>query len=100
MPRSTQSRESGIVNYFKTADLAIALVVLGLAKDAVHERQVRSAEAKARATGSVPAKVKPPKPAAAPPPAAAPRKRRKRRKAKVAPVVPAEPAYTEDDLNS
>lgn len=49
MPRSQQSRESGIISYFKTAELPIAEVVLGLAKEAVAERKARSTEARDRA---------------------------------------------------
>ena|SRR5260221_2737017 len=49
MPRSTQSRESGIVAYFRTAPLEVAHVVLSLAREALKERLTRSVEAKERA---------------------------------------------------
>lgn len=112
MPRTTQSRESGIVNYFKTAELAIALVVLGLAKDAVAERQTRSKEAKARAQATAapaPRAVAPPVRSADGVSRPAKTKKRKARKARKArkPATPAAqiegPAvgavYDESDLN-
>lgn len=39
MPRATSSPESRILAYFKTAPLAAVAIVLGLAKEAVKDRQ-------------------------------------------------------------
>ncbi len=105
MPRASQSRESGIVNYFKTAELPIAKIVLGLAKDAVAERTAKSSEARERAL-----KAHAPKPKAKDPvsalstPVAAPKakKRRKKRAKKAQPAAEIEGAgsvYDEADLN-
>lgn len=49
MPRIERSKESAIVEFFRTADLTIAVVVMGLCKDALKERTTKSDEAKARA---------------------------------------------------
>jgi hypothetical protein len=39
MPRSTKSPHVAVLDYFRTADLAVAVMVLDLAKDAVRSRQ-------------------------------------------------------------
>lgn len=107
MPRAIQSRESGIISYFKTADLAIAAVVLNLCKEALSERQQRSAEAKARAVkapkhDAADLALSRPKPAAT---TAAPKKKGSKKKgsgkAKPKPKAPPTAAspYTEADLN-
>lgn len=70
MPRSTQSREDNILDYFQTTDLAIAQVILRLATTAVKARVAKSTEARDRAlaaqkkTAKVKAKASPASPAA------------------------------------
>ena len=54
MPRSAISPAGRIVNFFRTADLDSATLILGLCKDAVAERQQRSVDAKARAVKGPP----------------------------------------------
>ncbi len=49
MPRSSQSREHGILSWFRTADLAQAKLVFSLVKGEIAEREHRSQEAKDRA---------------------------------------------------
>lgn len=39
MPRVQQTKESQILSWFKTAPLAVAVLILGLVKDTVHARQ-------------------------------------------------------------
>lgn len=39
MPRATEAPETRVLTFFKTAPITIALVILGLAKDVVKERQ-------------------------------------------------------------
>jgi hypothetical protein len=77
MPRSAQSRESAIVAYFATADLAIAEVVMKLAKDALGARMAKSKAARELALKAQKAaeKVKAAKVTA---PAAAPKKAKKK----------------------
>jgi len=67
MPRSAMSGPGRIVNYFRTAELPVAVLVLDLCRDAVTERTHRSRMAKARATTS-------------PEPPAVPRKKAKKTK--------------------
>lgn len=62
MPRSQQSMESRILEWFKHAPLAVAVLVLGLAKDAVKGRQPKSATpakpmARKKVATAAPAKV-------------------------------------------
>lgn len=119
MPRATKSSESQILNYFRTTPLAVAALVLGLAKDAVRERQAVSEEAKARALKAQRSaaqkkahKEKPAKPAkkAAPAPVAratatahppAKKKRVRPSRAKAARPKPAleDGGYFEEDLS-
>ncbi len=49
MPRSSQSREHGILSWFRSADLAQAKLVFSLVKGEIAEREHRSQEAKDRA---------------------------------------------------
>jgi hypothetical protein len=105
MPRSTQSRESGIVNYFKSADLAIAQVVLGLATDAVKERKAKSSEARERALKSqAPKPIAPPKrdsfSLSTAPAKPKVKRRKKRTKRQPAAEIESPAVYSEDDLNS
>lgn len=50
MPRAEQSKAAQIVNFFRTSQIDVAAMVLGLCQDAVRERKQKSADAKARAT--------------------------------------------------
>lgn len=49
MPRASVSPSGRILAFFRSADLPVARLVLDLARDAVREREQRSAEAKGRA---------------------------------------------------
>lgn len=49
MARTPKSPVAGIVNFFRSAELHAVSLVLDLCKDAVRERQTKSAKAKARA---------------------------------------------------
>jgi len=98
MPRATQSKESQILDWFKHAPLAVAVLILGMAKDLVRERQPKArptvkelekilappATARAKAT---PVHVKPAK-----------RRKRVRRKAARGQVAVHTGAATLDDL--
>lgn len=82
MPRVQMSRAGTIVEFFRTAPLETADLILGLCQDAVRGRKTKSSEAKARARGTgVPSPD-------APPIAAAPAKVKKRKKSKKMPAAP------------
>ena len=51
MPRSAVSPAGKVLAFFNSTDLPMAGLVLGLAQDAVRERERRSSDAKARARG-------------------------------------------------
>lgn len=46
MPRATQSKEAQILDYFKHAPLAVAVLVVGLVRDIIRARQPKVAPAK------------------------------------------------------
>lgn len=112
MPRSTQSREDNILDYFQTTDLAIAQVILRLATTAVKARVAKSTEARDRAlaaqkkTAKVKAKASPAapsaldaligKPAAAPKGKAKSKGPKKSHKKQVKPAAVAPPAAEEE----
>lgn len=60
MPRATQSKESQILGWFKTAPVAVATVVLGLAAQVLRDRRPSGpAKAKGKKTAT-PARLDPP----------------------------------------
>jgi hypothetical protein len=93
MPRIPDSPESRILRWFRTAPLPVAVLVLGVVKDMVHERQVpRPAHRRAVNEPRFVTPPAPPAPAVAPPVAKAkaptPKKRRVRKsRAKVKPAA-------------
>lgn len=84
MPRAEQSKAAQIVNFFRTSQIDVAGMVLGLCQDAVRERKQRSADAKARATAGPPDTAN-----ATPKRGKGAKKRTRTRKPAAAPDIPA-----------
>ena len=104
MPRPDRSPEAKILSFFRAAPLPVAQLVLTLAKDAVRERQNKSALAKATASPKKKAAAvqhftsQTPRPAGPPPPAAAVTKRKTKAKKRVR--RPAAVAATVDNIDT
>jgi type IV secretory pathway VirB10-like protein len=92
MPRAVMMKESAVLGFFRTSPLVIAVTILGLAKEAVRERQQRSEEAKVRAQVAPAPKPKAPKVPTAPKPKA------KKKAAKPKPPKPRAPRPASSQL--
>ena len=92
MPRSEQSAAGRMIDFFRSADLPPAALVLGLCQDEVRARRQKSAAAKARAQATGPSPVAVAAPAATPKVARIKKAKGKKRgpKARTAPTPPAE----------
>ena len=99
MPRATQARETAIIQFFRLASLEVASLVLKLATDEVKARQVRSTEAKERATAAQKKAQKAAEKAQARTPKPPTGKKAAGKKPAAAKKPAAKPLYNEQDLN-
>lgn len=93
MPRAANSKAGSIVNFFRTAPMEVAVLVLGLCKDEIADRNAKVAKIREgqQAGKKKAAKVKPAKAVAIPAAAIKPAKVRKRKsRAKARHAVPAD----------